>query len=180
MGTAGRALVDGGGASRVATELWSDLVALRPADAGDAEVLWTWVNDPAVRQASFRTDPILWDDHVAWLDRRLADPACHIYVAERAGAPWGQVRFDGAGRDREVDVSVAPSARGGRAASALLRAATRRLFDESDAQRVVAAVKADNAPSLAAFRGADFSPDGSGSHSGVVELSYPRSRDGRG
>jgi GNAT superfamily N-acetyltransferase len=57
-----------------------------------------------------------WEDHVAWMARRLDrdDPA--LYVAEREGEPVATVRLD----ENEVSYTVAPEHRGKGVASALL------------------------------------------------------------
>ena len=60
------------GAQRVATAARSLLVHLRRAAPEDADQLWRWANDDAVRAASFHPEPIPWDDHVAWFQRLLA------------------------------------------------------------------------------------------------------------
>jgi RimJ/RimL family protein N-acetyltransferase len=85
------------------------------------------------------------------------------------------------GDEAIVDVSLAPEARGTGAAPGLLRAATRRLFEESDTSQATARIKAANRASLATFQAADYEPEpASRSPEGVVELVYRRGRDGRG
>jgi len=181
LAAAAGAHVDGYGAHRVVTELRSALVDLRPVKAEDARLLWTWANEPAVRAASFRSDPIPWEDHLAWLDAKLADPASSLLVAEAEGQPWGLVRFEGvdpSGGTAEIGVSVDVDARGGGAAASLIRAGVRHLFRTGAATAVLARVKPDNVPSLRAFRSADFEvmADAQGA---PVHLRYPRGRDGR-
>jgi len=156
----GRALVDGRGARRTATRMLSHLVDLRPATARDADRLWKWANDPVTRAASFTTDPIPWETHVAWLARRLADPDSHIFMSER-----GVVRFEGG----VISVAVAPEARRQGLGAALIDAGVRRLFATTGTATVVARIKPDNVASRVVFEDADFSP--AGEH-------YERRRDG--
>ena len=94
----GPAMVDGHGARRMADAmLAADSRAgaeLRPADAGDAFLLWRWANDAATRAQSFQKEAIPWDDHRRWLARRLASEACRIYILEWRTIPVGVVRYD--------------------------------------------------------------------------------------
>jgi UDP-2,4-diacetamido-2,4,6-trideoxy-beta-L-altropyranose hydrolase len=94
----GPAMVDGHGARRVADAmLAADSRAeaeLRPADAGDAFLLWGWANDAATRAQSFQSEAIPWDDHRRWLARRLTSEACRIYILEWKTIPVGVVRYD--------------------------------------------------------------------------------------
>ncbi len=70
-------------------------LSLREATKEDCTLLFRWANDPEVRLSSLSPEPIDWEDHVAWLTKKLADPSCHIFIASNtAGVPVGQVRFD--------------------------------------------------------------------------------------
>ena len=70
-------------------------LSLREATKEDCTLLFRWVNDPEVRRSSLSSEPIDWEEHVAWLTKKLADPSCHIFIASNtAGDPVGQVRFN--------------------------------------------------------------------------------------
>jgi len=174
-------LVDGRGASRVVTRLLADLLMLRPASADDGRLLWAWANDPEVRERAFSTDPIPWDTHVAWLADRLADPDAHIWVAsDSEGELVGQVRFETRDGTTEIAVTVASAARGRGWGAALIDAGVRRLFSETDVDRVVARVKPDNEPSIRAFESAVFDFEGEGSDEHNMWVRYARRRDASG
>jgi spore coat polysaccharide biosynthesis predicted glycosyltransferase SpsG len=152
MVEAAQRLVDGYGADRTVMTLKQLALRVREASAADAEVLWAWANDPDTRSASFSPAAIAWADHVAWLERRLSDPRCRIYLADDEAGPVGQVRFDDDGHgSAEVDVSVAPARRGERLASALIAAATERFVGEMPSAVPVAVVKQSNRRSLRSF-----------------------------
>jgi UDP-2,4-diacetamido-2,4,6-trideoxy-beta-L-altropyranose hydrolase len=92
----GQARVDGGGAGRVARAImagepdWS----IRCVAAADVEAIWQINSDPAVRAVSFSTDPIPFDEHEIWYERKLADRGCRWFVAERDGMIAGQIRYE--------------------------------------------------------------------------------------
>jgi methionyl-tRNA formyltransferase len=134
---------------------------LRPAVEADAELLWRWVNDAAVRAASFRQERIGWEEHRAWFTARLESPRCRIYVAECDGVPVAQVRFDlDESGEAEIDVSVEPAIRGRGIGHAAVPGACVRLFAETGARSVVARVKPENEASLRMFARAAFADCG--------------------
>ena len=54
----------------------------------DRELLFTWANDAETRRQSFSSDPITWDEHVAWFARTQADadsPHWIFMVCDEAG-----------------------------------------------------------------------------------------------
>lgn len=176
----GTRLVDGRGAARVVTRLRACDLALRRATPDDCERLFAWANDPTTRRQSFDSRPIAWDDHVAWFDRRLRDPATVMYIAEDDHQhPIGQVRHDLEERRAVVSVSIAPEARGRGWGSVVIAAATRRLLLESSVvDEVIGRIKPDNAGSIAAFDRAGFEPVEVDREKTWVE--YARRRDGVG
>ena len=153
----GIALVDGGGARRVADELWPR-VGLRLATHADARLLWEWANDPVTRQASFSTSWIAWEDHLSWLGALLASPTSLLLVGvDDDGGPIGQIRFERSGTVAQVHVSVAPGRRGQGYGATLVRVGAARAFAHwSDVREIVGLVKVDNTLSARAFQAAGF------------------------
>jgi RimJ/RimL family protein N-acetyltransferase len=131
-------------------------LTLRPATSSDASLLRAWRNEPATRAASRNTAEVGEAEHRAWLARVLADPRRMLFVAERGGDPIGQVRLDAAGEGWEISVSLAPEARGAGLGSALIERGVEQLRAAGREGPVEAWVRADNAPSLRAFRRAGF------------------------
>ena len=131
---------------------------VRRTTADDRTLLWEWANDPGVRGAAFRSQPIAWDEHCAWFERTLRDPRCHHYVVmDATGTPVGQVRFDiDDGGRAEVDVSVARGERGKRYAAPALRLACDEVTRSVSPRAIVAHVKPENVASLRAFARAGF------------------------
>lgn len=162
MGEAGRALVDGRGAERVAALLAGGLPAtarleLRRATEEDAGLLWWWANDPLVRANSFSPSPIAWSEHRAWYRSALASPRCRMYILEAGGVPAGQARYergeDGVAR---AGFSLGAGFRGRRLAARLLELSADRAARELGAREVEGIVFAENLPSARAFARAGF------------------------
>jgi UDP-2,4-diacetamido-2,4,6-trideoxy-beta-L-altropyranose hydrolase len=156
MAAAGRAMVDGRGAARVVRAMETAGVSLRETTATDAPLLYTWVNDPATRAASFHTEPIAWADHEAWIARRLVDADTLFFVATD-GEPVGQVRFERTSSEVAViSVSVAPETRGNGYAPAIIDAGSRQAFETWPIERIRAEIRSENAASIAAFAEAGY------------------------
>ena len=154
-----RELVDGKGASRVASSmLATNGLRLRSVAAEDCRLLWEWANDPEVRASSFSASPIPWEDHVRWFQQKLADSGSRIFVAENeSGDPIGQIRFDQRqDEDWEVDVSIAREMRGQGLAGELIWGAVERMQRELPKATIHAFVKPSNAASIKAFERAAF------------------------
>jgi UDP-2,4-diacetamido-2,4,6-trideoxy-beta-L-altropyranose hydrolase len=117
---AGRGLLDGVGAGRVADAL--DVpggapddarLAVRAATPADAVQVWALASDPDVRAVSFWTDPIPLASHFDWFRRRLADPGCRFRLLTLDGGLAGQVRYERTGDGvAEVSISMDRAARG--------------------------------------------------------------------
>ena len=68
-------------------------LALRTATEADAESLFRWRNDPDTRANSFQTNPISYEEHVAWLESALRNPAQEIFILCEGDTLIGQVRL---------------------------------------------------------------------------------------
>jgi UDP-2,4-diacetamido-2,4,6-trideoxy-beta-L-altropyranose hydrolase len=169
-----RELVDGNGAARVVSILrGAEGLKLRRARAEDRQMLWEWANDPEVRGASFSSDPIPWETHVAWFAEKIggegkvgiAEPApgsCLFMIGEQNGVPIGQIRFDvRPDKEWEVDISIEKTKRGCGLAYELIRMGVEALKkyavgEESRNFCVHAFVKPTNIASAKAFERAGF------------------------
>jgi RimJ/RimL family protein N-acetyltransferase len=176
MSRRARALVDGLGMFRVWLRMNEDSLHLRPAIADDCRRVWEWANEPAVRAVSFTSEPIPWEQHVAWFNRKLADANTRLWIAEQLGAPLGQVRFDLDGPTATISVSLDASRRGKNLGALLIWSACHRLFRESALEAIHACIKPDNAASVRAFVKAGFEPAGQTTVKGCAAHRFVLSR----
>jgi spore coat polysaccharide biosynthesis predicted glycosyltransferase SpsG len=174
----GRTLVDGRGASRVAAALRGQTLTTRLAGMADARILWEWANDPEVRNSSFHTEPIGWEDHVRWFERRIGEPTTRIYIcADEDGALVGQLRVECHDRVGVIDVSIARNRRGEGLAAPLISAGVRRAFEDLPStmlEVLVAEIRMENARSARSFEAADFDREERAGAAGVS--TYTRRR----
>jgi spore coat polysaccharide biosynthesis predicted glycosyltransferase SpsG/RimJ/RimL family protein N-acetyltransferase len=132
-------------------------VALRRATAADSRCLWEIRNEESVRAVSLDTAPIPFERHQRWLAARLEAAAAPIFIVSAPDAgDVGYVRFDAGPGELQVSIALAPHVRGRGLGPAALRTAMAALDAGGGHEPVVALVRRDNAPSLAAFARAGF------------------------
>ncbi|WP_294520712.1 GNAT family N-acetyltransferase [uncultured Anaerovibrio sp.] len=129
---------------------------LRPATVDDARLIFEWANDSKVRENSFNTDDILWDDHLAWFNRTLADESTLLFILMKDDAPVGQVRL--ANSDKwQISYSIASVYRGQGYGKLILQLAENELVVEGHGgEKLYAEVKMDNIASQKIFTGLDY------------------------
>lgn len=165
MSAAGRRLVDGNGAERVATVLRAldnpEQLRLRPAEWTDAVALWRLNNDPSVRANSFNPEPFSLEAHLDWYRARLAAPATRFWVLEAGGAVAAQIRYDRTSPDSaEISFAVHPAFRGKGLGSRILAETAPLACRELQVHRVRGLVFLENVASGKAFARAGFRRSG--------------------
>jgi UDP-2,4-diacetamido-2,4,6-trideoxy-beta-L-altropyranose hydrolase len=160
-----RQLVDGQGAQRVVASIEEGRalgLSLRPVRQKDCRLLWEWANDPVVRENSFNSTPVQWNEHQNWFRQKLADPRCFIYIITgEEGVPLGQVRFDiNPDGIAEVDISTDVKERNKGYGSTALKLACQYILGKSNTTKVLAHIKEDNEASIRVFTKAGFANKG--------------------
>lgn len=123
---------------------------LRPATFHDSAFFLRLRNDPVTQASMLSTGDISDDEHTSWFVAAFENPDRHLFVAVRAGEDVGTGRLDVSGTVAEIDVIVAPEARGFGTGTEIIA----ELVNEArylGCRRVVAKVKGDNTSSLRAF-----------------------------
>ncbi len=156
MAAAGRRLVDGKGARRIADLILPPSLSVRPASSEDRALIFSWRNDPKVRAASLSTDEIPWEAHCRWFESALAHEETSILVGEIEAVPIGVVRFDPLVSGYRVSVYLAADAHGRGYGAWLLRAAELWMIASGRRGAVSAEIMAGNHASVAAFEAAGY------------------------
>jgi UDP-2,4-diacetamido-2,4,6-trideoxy-beta-L-altropyranose hydrolase len=171
MRVAGRALVDGLGADRVAECMLSYPFAFRPAEESDCRQVFAWANDPVIRGASFQPQAISWPEHEAWFARTLADPDTRFWIIMLHGdRPAGQVRFVSHNEEAVISISLAAEYRGAGLGSLVIGTACRRLSAATGISVVHARIRKDNMQSIKSFTRAGFVVESEEAVAGVPAL----------
>ncbi len=157
MSEMGRQLVDGEGCKRVIAEIQRSTVKLRDMCESDRQILWEWANDIQVREVSFSSDPITWDDHVHWFSTKLIDPNSQLYIATDANdLSIGQVRFDMHNQEATISISIDRQFRHQGYGHKIIQLAVARICLDSGVKIVHAYIKLNNQSSVRAFEKAGF------------------------
>jgi UDP-2,4-diacetamido-2,4,6-trideoxy-beta-L-altropyranose hydrolase len=131
-------------------------VTVRPVRQEDIKICYEWANDVEVRQSSYNTAPIAFEDHVIWFSNKLKDPRSNFYIMEHCGKPAGQVRFYG-GNEKVISYLVAPEMRGKGLGRTLVKKGLAQLLkDVKDVKKVTGYIKKSNIASCNACHRAGF------------------------
>lgn len=143
-------------------------VRLRPATEEDCKRLWEWRNEPEVRQASFDTNFLPYEDHQRWFAEKIQADDTHIYIIlDNHDREIGYVRYRLERDQAEISVGLDPSQRGKGYGSAAIRKGSSQILTDGLAQKVVAYVKRENPASVNAFLKAGFADNGLASVAGT-------------
>jgi RimJ/RimL family protein N-acetyltransferase len=68
-------------------------LGIRNALKADVDLIFKWSNDDLVRDQSFNTEKIIYEDHVKWFNEKLNDTNNLFFIVELNSLPIGLVRF---------------------------------------------------------------------------------------
>ncbi len=92
--------------------------------------MWHWANDPEVRQSSFNSDLITFEEHLQWFEIKLKDNQGYIFIAEdEKNIPIGQIRFDLRNGTATVNYSVQDDYRGFGIGETIVRVGIQKIID---------------------------------------------------
>jgi deoxyribonuclease-4 len=131
---------------------------LRIAEDGDCQFLFDLRNHPIVREASFSTDEISFDQHEVWFKKTLKDPDTVIYVGlDDSNERIGMVRFKKNGEQATISMAVTPSIHGKGHGTAIIRdSCNMYMHQESNVDEIIAEIKKSNITSVKVFGKAGF------------------------
>ncbi len=141
-----------------ASWLFSKRLKIRNAEQRDAHLIWQWANDPVVREQSYSSNMIPWNNHITWFSKKLNDTSCYYYILENEDNSVGQIRFDIDGENKAtLSYLIAPSFRSkGMGAWILSKGIKKLLCDASQVRKVIGHVKKINIVSQKSFEKLNF------------------------
>ncbi len=156
--TASIKIVDGKGIKRIIRQMVAYKCRLRPAGIKDAKLLFELANDRTVRSSSFNSDPILWEDHLLWLNQKLKDKNSWIFIAENhIGDPIGQIRFDKTDKILKISYALDKLFRGLGLGKTLLKSGIQTIQAKIHKPVILqGAVKKNNIASKTSFKNSGF------------------------
>jgi RimJ/RimL family protein N-acetyltransferase len=129
-------------------------VEYRKATKEDARVIYDWANEEVAREASFYSEPIKWENHLLWFNKKLKDDNTLILIFQYEQNPVGLVRIEIAD-ETIIGISIDRRFRGKKLAPVLLKKACSEFWKKLDSP-VFAYIKKDNVASIKSFEKAGF------------------------
>lgn len=124
----------------------------REATIADAHQYFDWANDINVRENSFSTKTIIWEDHIIWFKGKLQNINTQLYIFENDNIAVGQVRLDLIDGFWYIDYSVDRRYRGKGIGNFMIN----EILIKFPPNSIKAQVKKDNIASLKIFERAGF------------------------
>lgn len=143
-------------------------IILRPVKEDDCDLLFKWVNEKEVRQMSFDTTPILYENHKDWFYKSLLSSLSHLFIICADEKPVGQIRIDIEKNEGIISYSIDKNYRGHGYGSEVLQKIIGELKKQKiDVCKLTAKVKYCNEASIRAFQKASYN---SKEHNGYIEF----------
>ncbi len=132
-------------------------IYLREATLEDIDLIFRWANDPIVRKNSFNSNPILYDNHVAWYHRMMEDDSVLQFVLMEDDEPVGQIRLTVEKDEAEIGYSIALNHRGKGYGHRILQLTEEEMKKHHpEIKRLIAKVKPENEASNRLFQSEDY------------------------
>lgn len=128
---------------------------IRKANINDLNLYFEWTNDSEVRNKSFHSDKITFENHSIWFNKKINDESTQMYVFEYNKNPCGQVRIGIENSTSIIGISIDSKYRGKGLGKTMLEMASREFFKKYNFP-IFAYIKTDNIASVKIFEKAGF------------------------
>jgi len=132
---------------------------LREAKWEDMEQLFLWANDKEVRKNSFSMEPISYEEHQEWYEKKLEEESTQMYILCDGSLEVGSLRLEYDAQGAEISYSIASEYRGhgyGKELISLAEQEVRRWAEMSGKAVIKAQVKPGNQASKRIFTEAGY------------------------
>ena len=130
----------------------------RKAKNTDCELYFDWTNDQSVRNQSFNSEVVLFENHKKWFLNKIQDSTCLMLIFQNdKNENIGQVRIQKTENTIAIiGVSIANEFRGKGFASVIIEMASDFFLNENPDFEIFAYIKEENIGSKIAFEKANF------------------------
>ncbi len=130
----------------------------RKAEKSDCKIYFEWTNDKSVREQSFNSDEVLFENHEKWFLNKIEDKSCIMLVFQNENNQnIGQVRIQKTKNNSAIiGVSVSNEFRGKGFAKQIIEMASRNFLNQNPDFEISAFIKEGNLGSKKAFENANF------------------------
>ncbi|MFA7289113.1 MAG: GNAT family N-acetyltransferase [Melioribacteraceae bacterium] len=136
-------------------------LTIREANIEDAKLLYELSNQEDVRANSINQKQIDWNDHLAWLNKKLNDSNYKIFIYFDRNNYVGQVKFELEKKQATISISITREMRGRGYSQYMLSKAIKELLAANNSiANIIALIKPVNTASINAFKKVGFAYSG--------------------
>lgn len=130
----------------------------RKAEKSDCKIYFEWTNDKSVREQSFNSDEVLFENHEKWFLNKIDDKSCLMLIFQNnENQNIGQVRIQKAENNSAIiGVSVSKEFRGKGFAATIIEIASLNFLRQNPDFEILAYIKEENSGSIKSFEKAKF------------------------
>ena len=156
---------------------WNTHLTIRRTKPQDVDLYYNWINEIEVREQSFSSRFVDFEDHIDWFRKKLSDDNCLMFVGELANVPVGQVRFENNLTDKNsvIGISIDKNSRGKGVSTELLVQSSNYFLKTFPEYTITAYIKEDNLKSISAFTKAGFEFSAKFNYMGYNAFLYSKS-----
>ncbi|MBK6836160.1 MAG: GNAT family N-acetyltransferase [Bacteroidetes bacterium] len=134
-----------------------DELKMRFANENDADLYFKWANDKVVRENSYNTAEINYEQHINWFKSKLLSKECFFYLfLNKENTAIGQVRIDKSNDEIIIGISIDEKFRGKGLGVKLLNKACNDYLSKFKTAEIIAYIKEENIASINQFSKASF------------------------
>jgi RimJ/RimL family protein N-acetyltransferase len=150
---------------------------MRIAELSDVDLYFEWANDSLVRQNSFSSEEINYQQHVNWFTNKLNSSDCFFYLFFNSqNSPVGQIRIDKSNNEKIIGISIDKNFRGKSYGLEMLNMACNHYLSKFPSEEIIAYIKENNLASINQFSKAGFIFTGRITINGHQSMRYKKSK----
>lgn len=132
---------------------------IKLADENDLIDVYNLSNDTVVRNNSFNSETILFENHIKWYKNKINSLNSVFYIIRNIDQSFiGQVRFEKESNNNWIiSISISDKYRGGGLGSKILKESINKFFENHSPSKIFAYIKKNNESSLKSFSKSLFS-----------------------
>lgn len=166
-----RKIFDGTSGKRLTKVLNEAFLTLRNATLDDIQKTYEWSNEELVRQNSFHSESIPFEEHQEWFLNKLKDEKTLFLIGQFFGTDAAVIRMEKQAEYTVIGISVSKEFRGKKLATSFLIKSAKYYFKQNSLP-ILAYIKLGNIPSIRSFEGAGFKRYKEDIHLGIPSVVY--------
>jgi|CXWL01.1.fsa_nt_gi spore coat polysaccharide biosynthesis predicted glycosyltransferase SpsG/RimJ/RimL family protein N-acetyltransferase len=132
-------------------------ISLRTAQNSDCRDIWLWRNTHQARRASFQSEPIAYEQHERWFERKTKESQSILWIAQSGKDKIGHVRYEIDGDRAAISIVLNPRYYGMGLGGKVIRMADQKFVNTGKCSCVIhAEIQDHHLASVGAFVSAGY------------------------